>query len=424
MHVAIIGNGIAGVTAARAIRRRDPDSRVTVISGETDHHFSRPALMYLYMGHMSWRDCKPYQDHVWRSSGIDLVRAWVTAIDVERKQLVLDGEDVLGWDRLLIATGSRPNRFGWPGQDLGRVGGLVSLADLARLESASAGLRAAAVVGGGLIGVELAEMLGSRGVRTSLLVREQHYWNNVLPDEEAAMVDAVIRAHGIDLRLETELAEIVDDGTGQAGAIVDSHGARTEVGYVGLTAGVHPNVAVCAGSAVETGRGVLVDRQLRASAPDVWAAGDCAEIVTPEGQRNLIQAVWYTGRAQGEVAAAGICGEPVAYEQGVWFNSAKFFDLEYQVYGEVPGALAPQQLESLFWRHQDGRRSCRIVLRDGAVVGFNLVGVRFRHRVCERWIQEGRDPDYVLAHLRDACFDPELYRRWDKVIREGLGRQA
>ena len=424
MHVAIIGNGIAGITAARAIRRRDPGARITLISGESDHHFSRPALMYLYMGELGWDEVKPYPDALWRRERIDRIRGWVTSIDAAGHRLTLDGVTPLSWDKLLLATGSRCNRFGWPGQDLAGVGGMVSLSDLAMLESLSGALRHAAVVGGGLIGVELAEMLRSRGVGVTLLVRESHYWNNVLPDAEATLVDSVIREHGVDLRLQTELREIVDDGSGRARAVVDGSGRRTEVGYVGLTAGVSPNTSVCEGTDIATGRGILVDRQLATGTPDVWAAGDCAEIVTPEGERNLIQAVWYTGRSQGEVAAANICGGSVEHRPGVWFNSAKFFDVEYQVYGTVPSGLAPVQLDSLYWQHGDGRHACRIVVDGDKVVGFNLVGIRFRHRVCERWIQEERSPDFVLEHLRDAFFDPELSRRWDRVIRRSLERAS
>ena len=237
------------------------------------------------------------------------------------------------------------------------------------------------------------------------------------------MVSNVIRAEGIDLRLSTELQEIVDDGAGRACAVVTNTGDRIEVGYVGLTAGVRPNVGICAGTAIATDRGIQVDRTLATSQPDVWAAGDCAQIVTPEGERDLIQAVWYTGRMQGEVAGRNICGESVEYDPGIWFNSAKFADLEYHVYGTVPAARGPE-LPSLFWMAPDGRRSCRLVVDDGKVVGFNVLGIRFRHDVCERWIAEGREPDYVLEHLREAIFDPELYRRWDKDIVRGLRGQT
>jgi len=416
MHVAIVGNGIAGVTAARHLRKLDSSVRITLISGETDHHWSRPALMYLYMGHMRWQDVKPYEDHFWPRNRIDLVRGWVTRIDVEKRQLLLDGARVIGFDKLLLAVGSTANKFGWPGQDLRGVGGMVSIQDLQAIEAASVGLKHAVIVGGGLIGVEMAEMFHTRGVHVTFLVREKAYWNHVLPEEEGELVDEVIRAAGIDLRMNTELKEIVDDGDGRACAVIDSNGDRIEVGFVGLTAGVAPNIGVCAGSPIETDRGIVVDTGLRTNVEGIFAAGDCAQIKTPEGQRDLIQAVWYTGRTMGELAARNLLGATDEYDHGIWFNSAKFFDLEYQVYGHVPSAMAHHQLPSVVWVSPDRRRLCRLVERDGKLAGINVLGIRMRHRVCERWIAEGRDLPYVLAHLREAMFDPELYHRWERDI--------
>jgi len=419
MHVVIVGNGIAGVTVARHVRKRDSQARITLISAESEHHWSRPALMYIYMGHMRYEDTKPYESGFWRKNRIDLVQGWVDGIDTAARTLSIDGRRTMHYDKLVLATGSIPNKFGWPGQDLERVSGLYSLNDLAALEAWSPDMKHAAVVGGGLIGIELAEMLHSRGIHVSLIVRESAYWNNVLPTGEAEMVNDVIRAAGIDLQLGTELKEIVDDGTGAVGSIVTSKDETIPVQYVGLTAGVRPNTNIVAGSGIEAGRGILVDRHLQTSAPDVYACGDCAEIKTPEGERNLIQAVWYTGGFQGETVAANLCGDTREYDPGIWFNSAKFFDLEYHVYGEVPSARAesaPDAPESVFWKHPDGHKALRIVHREGTVVGFNTMGLRFRHRVCEQWIAEERGLDYVLTNLRQANFDPEFYRWHGKAI--------
>jgi len=426
MHVVIIGNGVAGVAAARHLRKLESDVRITIVSSESDHHWSRTALMYIYMGHMRYEDTKPYQDHFWAKNRIALVRGWVTGLDIAGKALQLDGARALRYDKLLIATGSKPNRFGWPGQDLDRVGGMYSVQDLAKLEAASAGLRHAALVGGGLIGIELAEMWHSRGIHVSMLVRESSYWLNVLPAEESEMVNEVIRAEGIDLKLGTELKEIKGDGDGQACAVITSDDERIDVGFVGLTAGVRPNVDFLADSGIEIARGVLVDRTLRTNVADIYACGDCAEIKTPETERNLIQAVWYTGRMMGETVAGNLLGASNDYDPGIWFNSAKFFDLEYQVYGQVPSGGAARRGEdkdSLLWVAQDRRHSVRIVHEDGKVIGFNVMGIRYRHRTCEAWIAEGRSVDYVLANLREAHFDPEFYRRWDKDIVSALGSQ-
>jgi len=424
MHIAIVGNGIAGISTARHVRKRSPTARITIISGESDYHWSRPALMYVFMGHMRFKDTQPYPPEFFRKNRIHLLKGWVTDVALQEKTLVIDGARTLAYDKLVFALGSKPNRFGWPGQDLARVHGMYSVQDLASLHQLSPSIHRGAIVGGGLIGVELAEMLHTRGKHVTMLVRESRYWDNVLPAEEADMVTRVIRREGIDLRLETELTEIEGNEHGEACAVVDSAGDRVPVEFVGLTAGVRPNIDWVKNLDLETGRGILVDQTLATSVPDVYACGDCAEIQTPEGERNLIQAVWYTGRMQGETVARNLCGEQVDYEPGIWFNSAKFFDLEYQVYGTVPSARGFRESgapETSMWLHPDKLRSVRLVHRNGKVIGFNLMGIRFRHEVCEKWIAEERSVDWVLKRLKKAHFDPELYRTFYREIRQSLG---
>ena len=102
MHVAIIGNGVTGVSAAIRIRELQPDWKITMISGESDYHYSRPALMYIFMGHMRYQDTKPYEDSFWNENRIDLLRDWVTEIDTDNKKLNLHQNNPLSFDKLLI----------------------------------------------------------------------------------------------------------------------------------------------------------------------------------------------------------------------------------------------------------------------------------------------------------------------------------
>lgn len=425
MNVLILGNGVTGFSAALRLRERRPDWRITMVSGESTFPYSRPALMYVFMGHMRYQDTKPFEDSMWAKKRIELVRAWVTRVDVANRRLECSGGEVLEYDRLLLALGSKSSRFGWPGQDLKGVQGLYDLIDLKELYENSKGARRAAIVGGGLIGIELAEMLHARGIEVSLLVREDSYWSNVLPAEESAMVNREIERAGFDLRLSTSLREIADDGAGHAEAVITEAGERIECQIVGLTAGVRPNIGLLEGTPVETGRGVLVGRDLRTSADDVWAAGDCAEIRVEGEGKNLLQQVWYTGKLQGRAAADSMAGDDVRYEPGIWYNSAKFLDLEYQTYGDVGRDLPGE--ESLYWEHADGRRSVRVVHLPGEerrVVGFNFMGARERHRVCERWIAERRSLEHVLAHLHEAGFDPEFTRRIEREAAAALGSRS
>jgi NADPH-dependent 2,4-dienoyl-CoA reductase/sulfur reductase-like enzyme len=285
------------------------------------------------------------------------------------------------------------------------------------MEAHSEGLERAVIVGGGLIGIEMAEMFHARHIPVSILVREKSYWNNVLPAEESAMINRHIFKNGIDLQLETELKEIIDDGNGKAKAVKSSKGEIIPCGYVGLTAGVSPNVAFLKDTQLELGRGIKVDQYLQTNIPDVYAIGDCAEIREARPGRRPIEAVWYTGRMMGEVAAYNICGKPVAYDPGIWFNSAKFFDIEYQVYGEVPAQM-PQDMATLYWEHAGGEKAVRINYdkNTGHVRGFNLMGIRYRHEVCEKWIADKTPLAEVLQNLGLANFDPEFYEEYEAEL--------
>ena len=424
MHLVILGNGIAGVTAARFVRKLS-DHRITIISGESDHFFSRTALMYIYMGHMRYEDTKPYEDWFWEKNRIELRRAWIQSVDTEGKTLLTADGDRISYDKLLLATGSTHNTFDWPGQDLENVGGMVSLQDLERMEAASKDLQRAVIVGGGLIGIEMAEMFHSRHIPVTLLVREKSYWSGVLPEGESAMVNRQILSHGIDLRLGTELDSIQGDDRGRVRSITTKDGEVIECGFVGLTAGVHPNIDFLKGSGIETKKGILVDDFLKTNLPDVYAAGDCMEVRNPQEGRKAIEAVWYAGRMSGETAAYNLCGIPVKYDPGIWFNSAKFIDIEYQVYGTIKSER-DEGIESFYWEHPDGEKSLRIDYEadSGRVIGFNLMGIRYRHEVCDRWLRERTPIQKTIPHLGLANFDPEFYKEYEPDIVAAFNEQT
>ena len=173
-QIVIIGNGISGVTAARHLRKMG-DDKILLISDESDAFFSRTALMYVYMGHMKFEHTQPYEEGFWRENRIERLFGRVSKINPSFKTLSLKDKTTINFDILIIATGSVPNRFGWPGENLKGVCGLYHKQDLEALEAATPRIEDAVVVGGGLIGVELAEMLVSRGKKVTFLVREDAF---------------------------------------------------------------------------------------------------------------------------------------------------------------------------------------------------------------------------------------------------------
>ncbi|GAB3324950.1 hypothetical protein GCM10027511_33760 [Hymenobacter humi] len=425
MHLVIIGNGITGVTCALAVRRLQPDARITIVSSESAHHYSRTALMYVYMGHLRPQDIKPYEDWFWDENRLGLVHATATALSTDENLLTLDNGTTLSYDQLLLATGSESTRYDWPGQDLAGVQGLYNLPDLEAMTRDTHGISRGVVVGGGLIGVELAEMLHSRGIEAVVLVRDARYWGNVLPPEEANLIDRQFQENHVPVRYGTELRDILGDARGRVRAVVTSAGEEIPCQWVGLATGVTPNLALAKTANLENDRGILVDEYLRTSVPHVYAAGDCAQHRRPAAGQVLIEQLWYTGRMQGETVAHTICGQPTPYRRGVWFNSAKFFNLEYQTYGQAPAGPTPG-LESFYWEHPSARAAFRVYFRQEAphaVVGFNALGLRLRHDVCERWIEQRTPVAAVLAHLGAANFDPEFFPQHEPAMVAAFNHQ-
>ena len=415
-HIVIIGNGIAGITAARHIRKRS-DNRITVISGESDYFFSRTALMYVYMGHMKWDNLKPYEDWFWEKNRIELKKAWVEQIDFEKKKLRFSAGEPLEYDKLIIATGSVYNKFGWKGENLKGVQGLVSKQDLIELEENTAYTKKAVIVGGGLIGVELAEMLKTRNIEVTFLVREKAFWNNILPLPEAEMISRHIVSHGVDLRHNTELDSILPDENGRARAVTTKAGEEIECQLVGLCAGVRPNIDFLKNTELETDRGILINEYFETNLPGVYAIGDCAQHRDPVGLRKPVEAVWYTGRIMGETLAHTLTGDRRAYKPGNWFNSAKFFDIEYQTYGWVWPEAGPTE-QHFHWQHKSGQKAITIAYdtESKRFLGINTFGIRMRQEVIDLWLNEEKTINHVLSNLRIANFDPEFYDSHEEEI--------
>ena len=413
-HVVIIGNGVAGITAARHIRRIS-DKRITVISAESDYFFSRTALMYVYMGHMKWEHLKPYEDWFWEENRIELIKAFVRKIETDSKMLFLEGEEKISYDELILATGSVPRFLGIEGENLQGVQGLVTKQDLELLEENTRNCKRAVIVGGGLIGVELAEMLHTRNIPVTMLIREKAFWNSALPLQDAEFISRHIESHGIVLKHETELKKI-NGKNGRVTSVETSSGENIGCDVLGISVGVKPNIAFLKGSGIEIDQGILVDPFLQTNVEDVYAIGDCAQHREPVKGRKPVEAVWYTARMMGETVAQTICGNPFAYKPGHWFNSAKFFDIEYQTYGNV--SADPGEKEQHFhWENQ--KKDKALTIASGSnyrFLGINAYGIRMRHEVFNRWLTEERDLEYILRNLRQANFDPEFYDRHEKEI--------
>jgi NAD(P)H-nitrite reductase large subunit len=417
--VVIIGNGIAGITTAIELRKLT-DFEISVVSDESDFFFSRTALMYVFMGHMKFEHTQPYENSFWEKNKISLVNGRANEVLPEKNTVSLENGDKLDYDYLVIATGSKPNKYNWPGQNLEGVSALYHKQDLEYLENYSSKIKKAVVVGGGLIGVELAEMLHSRGIQVTFLVRENSFWSMVLSENEGRMLEKHILEHGINLKLNAELKEI--NGKEAVESVITSTGETIECQFVGLTVGVSPNVGFLQNSSLKINKGILVNEYLQTNVPNIFAIGDCAEIQQPQDGRRPIEAVWYTGKIMGQTLAKTLNGQITAYHPGHWFNSAKFFDIEYQTYGLAPAKLSDNQ-EEFYWEKEN--KAVRIVFNKVNQVfeGINTFGIRMRQDFFEKVLDRKESLSFVIKNLEKANFDPEFFKKFEKEIKQEFSMQ-
>lgn len=403
----IIGNGVTGVTAAMTIRARAPQAEITIISGESSYFFSRTAMMYALMGHMELPQLEPYERSVWKQKKIHLVHDWVTDIDATRGLVSTSSSRSFAFDRLLLATGSCPRQPDWPGLAEARSGvvNFVSKQDLEKCEQLIPTTRNATVVGGGLIGVELVECLVHHKVPVRFLVREPHFFHAALSKAEAAIVESHLRQHGVDLQTNETIAKVGWNKTGQVSEIETTSGQIHPCDLLGVAIGVEPAVAWLRNVTTppEIGRGIKVDESFQTSIKSIYAAGDCAEI----GMTSLVEQLWYSAKRQGEAAAKAMLGDKVSYARPIFYNSAKFFEIEFTTVGLAhPG---PEDRE--YFCSVPGRPvSVRMIEHDGAFAGISLLGSRWRHEMFERWIAERRSISFVIENLQQAQFDVEFGR--------------
>ena len=406
--ILIIGNGIAGITLAIQLRKRS-NLPIIVVSDEHPYFFSRTALMYVYMGHMKWEHLQPYEPSFWEDNKITLMHERVTGLNSSKKEVILATGQHLSFRSLVLATGSKPNRLDLPGINALGVQGLYHKKDLEQLERLTPSIKSAVIVGGGLIGVELAEMLHSRGIEVHFLIREKAFWNTVLPMEEAQMISTHIEAHGVKLYRNTELKAIETDADNRVRCVITHNEERLSCQFVGLTIGVHPNIDCFRNSGLETDRGILVDEQLTTNLPDVYAIGDCTQLRNPPTGRKATEAVWYSGRMMGETLAETLGGNPQTYTPGPWFNSAKFFDIEYQTYGLV----GPQETDieaHWYWQHPKQNCCFRVAYNKAnrQFLGVHSLGIRLRHKIFHQWLLNKTSVDQVMEALTQAHFDAEF----------------
>jgi len=334
MAYVIIGNGIAGVSAAEAIRQLDPHGPIVMIGDETETPYCRPMISMVLEGAITADRLPIRADNFYEQMGIEPVLGRrVEAVDVTGKTVRLGRDRRISYDKLLIATGADPRPIQADGLDLKNIFYMRTQAQIRQMLQVLPDARRALVLGGGLVGFKAAYALLRRGVKVTMLIRSGYPLSMQADETAGRMILQELRRKGLDVRVGIEAVAFEGNS-----AVRDAHlsdGARIPCDMVIIGKGVLPALSFVPRDIIEVDLGIVVDPRMRTSASDVFAAGDVAEGVDIARQTRWVNAIWPEAVIQGRIAGMNMAGRRVSGKGSLGRNVIRIFNLDILTGGVV-----------------------------------------------------------------------------------------
>ncbi len=431
----IIGSSIAGQSAAEAIRERDAHSPITLVAEEPHRFYSRPGLAYVLRGDIPEKQIMARTAEDWRQLKAQIVTARAERLLPDQHQVKLVNGKTLRYDRLLLATGSVAVPPDFPGRELPGIVKLDNLDDLHHIVKLAGRRKTAVVIGGGITALELVEGLRARGVKVHYLMRSGRYWSNVLDETESHLVEDRLREEAVIIHPRTQLKQALGKRDKLIG-VETVAGERIDCDMLAVAIGVRPRLELAQAAGLKIERGIVVDEYLRTSAPDVFAAGDVAQVTDPHTGRSSLDVLWSSALAQGRAAGFNMAGGATPYRRTVPMNVTQLAGLITTIIGAV-GAGRNDDLvtlsrgESEQWRSLEPARAVyarweanriRLQFDDRHIVGAVVMGDQMWARPLYDLISKRIDitsiRDVMLADQSDA-FDHlrQFYQEWESTQR-------
>ncbi|PMR69465.1 NAD(P)/FAD-dependent oxidoreductase [Halomonas heilongjiangensis] len=371
-HLVIVGNGMAGHRLVETLLKRDDrPARITVIGEERVAAYNRILLSPLLAGDMT-RDALTLREADWYTEqGVELILGErVATLDCEARRLTTDAGRTLGYDRLVLATGSRPAMPPLPGLELDGVRAFRDLDDAAALTRTAEAGGNAVVIGGGLLGLEAAEGLRKRGMAVSLIQRDDRLMNRQLDATAATLLEAELTRRGLTIFTEANIAALLDDGQGRVHEVRLEDGTRLPADCVVVAIGITPNAELGRQAGLATERAILVDAHLTTSDPAIHALGECCQF---EGQLyGLVEPIW----RQVDVLVDRLCQRPgdapvAGYREAPTATKLKISGVSLYAFGPID---PDDGHEVLAYHDPEQGEYRRLLLRNGRIEGAVLYG--------------------------------------------------
>lgn len=361
MKYVIIGNSTAAIGCVEGIRQVDNEGNITLISNEPYHTYSRPLISYLLYGKTDEERMKYRPDSFYKDNDCTLLAGkTVTSIDPKGKTVLLDDGEKIPYDKLLVATGSRP--FIPPIEGLDTVTQkftFMSLDDAKALEKALTPETKVMIMGAGLIGLKCAEGIAHLVKSITVVDLADRILPSVLDGEGASIVQKHLESQNISFILSDSVQSFAENQTTLAS------GQKVSFDVLVVAVGVRPNTGLVSEAGGKVNRGIVIDEKCRTSLPDIYAAGDCVESHDITIDENRILALLPNAYIQGETAGINMAGGEKTYDSAIPMNAVGFFGLHVITAGSYDGEKTVTCV--------DGRYK-KLIVKDGVLKGYIMVG--------------------------------------------------
>jgi nitrite reductase (NADH) large subunit len=394
MNYIIIGNGVAGTTAAETIRKKDPQGDIKIFTDEGYPFYSRIRLMEYLAGEVELPKLQIRSDQWYQDRKIQLyLYSKVIDIDREKKEIITSSGSRLPFDKLLLADGSHSFVPPITGADKQGVFTLRNIQDALAIKAYAAGRSKALLIGGGLLGLEVGNSLR----KTGLAVSVAEFFPRLLPRQTDSACGALLQARleqmGFTFYLGVQSKEIL--GGESVSGLLLADGRQIDTDLIIISAGVRPNLELARKLGLIIAKGVPVSDIMETEIPDIYAAGDSIE------HKGLLYGIWPASEKQGEVAGLNMAGIKTEYSGTTFSNQLKVAGIDLLAAGDID---PDNKLEAFIEQNQEAGTYRKLVVKENRLVGCLLFGTLEGKKKILKALDEKRD----LTALKDKIARFEL----------------
>lgn len=369
----IIGNSAAGIAAAESMRKVDTESKITIVSDEGYSSYCRCLISYYLAGEVKEDKILYRPENFYKENNIELLlNKKVARIDPKKNKVICEDKSQIGYDALLIATGSCPKFPETPGIKKRGVFGFRTLKDAKDIDGLLAVTKTACVLGGGLIGLKAAYALKKRHIDVKVIIKSKQVLSQMLDFEAAHFVQKRLEENGIEILFGEDVAEVI--GNGDIKAVKLASGKAIGCSLIIVGKGVSPNIDLAKDTEIKIGEGIIANDLLQTSIPHIYTAGDVCESFDLTLEKYAINALWPMAVEQGKIAGQNMAGGAVEYDGSLGINSIEFFGLPVISLGQYKKDQDGSAFEELKRSDEKNNLYKKVLLKNNVIVGAILAG--------------------------------------------------